>query len=340
MKKVFVNLRADKAILKTLRASGDYEIDVVAEHVEGPGIQLPQERIGEAEILLCDFPPANIDDMGGLKFIQLASVGYTQLAGLGLAERGVLVSNARGVFDVPIAEWNIAMMINLARDLRGMIRNQETAAWDRAARFQTEIRGRTVGLWGYGGIGRETARLAKALGMKVHALVRSQPKPTGECTYRVAATGDPDASLADRFFRSEAKAEFLAGLDFLILAMPMSPQNEGIIGPSELQNLPDHACVLNPARGPLIQEAALLQALREGWIAGAALDTHYHYPMPPEHPLWNFPTVIMTPHISGSSGSPHYLSRVWDIFAGNLARLGSGHSLLNQLTSAQVLQLG
>jgi phosphoglycerate dehydrogenase-like enzyme len=339
MKKIFVNLRTDPDALARLRSTGAYEIDVIEDHVEKPGITLPPVRIANAEILLCDFPPANFDDMRALTFIQLASVGYTQLAGLGLAKKGIRVSNARGVFDVPIAEWNIAMMINLARDLRGMISNQENAIWDRDSRFQTEIRGRTVGLWGYGGIGRETARLAKMLGLKVHAMVRDKPQPTDENIYRVADTGDPDASLPDRFFRPDEKDAFLADLDFLILAMPMNPQNEGIIGSAELQKLPAHACVLNPARGPLIKEPALLQALSEGWIAGAALDTHYHYPMPPEHPLWKFPNVIMTPHISGSSGSPHYLTRVWDIFARNLERFGGKQALLNQLTSGQILPL-
>jgi len=91
------------------------------------------------------------------------------------------------------------------------------------------------------------------------------------------------------------------------------------------------AYVLNPARGPLIQEQVLLAALRDGWIAGAALDTHYYYPMPPEHPLWQMPNTIMTPHISGSSGSPFFLERIWDILVQNVERLQQGQPLLNEL---------
>src|SRR5437879_12730788 len=107
------------------------------------------------------------------------------------------------------------------------------------------------------------------------------------------------------------------------------------MGERELRALPRTAYVLNPARGPLIQEKALLQALREKWIAGAALDAHYYYPMPPDHPLWQFPNVIMTPHISGSSESTHYLVQVWQIFVENVQRYLTGQRLLNELTPPQ-----
>ena len=100
--------------------------------------------------------------------------------------------------------------------------------------------------------------------------------------------------------------------------------------------LPAFAFLLNPARGPLVQESALLRALEEGWIAGAALDTHYHYPMPAEHPLWNFPNVIMTPHIAGSTLNPMFRSRLWDIFVQNVDRYIRGKKLLNELTAQQL----
>ena len=96
------------------------------------------------------------------------------------------------------------------------------------------------------------------------------------------------------------------------------------------------AYLLNPARGPIIRQEALLQALREKWIAGAALDTHYQYPMPPDHPLWKFPNVILTPHISGSSLSPRFKERLWDIFSINVGRIERGEPLLNELTPAQL----
>lgn len=273
--------------------------------------------------------------MTAVKWVQLASAGYTQLFPHHLHTRGIRATNALGCFDVPIAEWVITMMVALARDLRQMVRNQEAAVWDRSAIFQREIRGLTLGIWGYGGIGRETARLAKQMGLKVHVMTRSGVGPRGN-TYYVPGTGDPNGRLPDRVFKSGQELEFLSGLDFLVLALPMTKTSEGMIGERELRALPSHAFLLNPARGPIVQEAALIRALQEKWIAGAALDTHYQYPMPPEHPLWKFPNVIFTPHISGSSLSPRFKDRLWEIFSLNLARYRAGEALLNELTPAQL----
>ena len=296
--------------------------------------EVPAELLRDRHILFCSSPPKNFAGMKNLKLIQIDSAGYEQLIPLDLPEKKIRACNGLGNFDVPIAEWNIAMLINLARDVRGMIRNQEEKIWDRDARFQREIRGSVVGLWGYGGIGRETARLCKALGLKVHVLTRTGIKTRNEF-YRVPGTGDPEGVLPDRVFTLQDTNDFLRGLDFLILAMP-GTNNAGIVDEPQLRALPRHAFVLNPARGPLIREEALLRALREGWIAGAALDTHYHYPMPADHPLWSMPNVIMTPHISGSGGSPFFLERIWDIFLQNVERYQAGKPLLNELSAAQL----
>lgn len=301
-------------------------------------IHLPEDTVfdpRETNVYLGDSIPESLAHASDLEFIQLGSVGFSQLYGLSLPERGVRVSNARGVFDPTIAEWNIAMMINLLRDMPRMFRHQQQAIWDRDAVFQRELRGKKVGIWGYGGIGRATARLAKAFGLQVDVLVRNGVRPR-EATYLVPHTGDPEGLLPDRVFTVGEEREFLSDLDFLIMAVPQTPQTTGMVGEAELRSLPPHAYLLNPARGPIVQEAALLSALREGWIAGAALDTHYYYPMPPDHPLWVLPNVILTPHISGSSSSPYYLERLWDIFAQNVDRLLAGQPLLNEIAPEQL----
>src|SRR5262249_23803720 len=139
-------------------------------------------------------------------------------------------------------------------------------------------------------------------------------------TYTLPGTGDPEGLLPDRVFVAGQEEEFLAGLDFLLLALPHTRASDGLVGGGRLRALRRGAFLLNPARGPIVQEAALLRALREGWIAGAALDTHFAYPLPPEHPLWKLPNVILTPHVSGSDRSRLFPARMADLFARNVAR--------------------
>jgi len=333
MKNALIDMPVEAGALKRLQRISELTVRLIEPREYARPV--PVETIADVHILFCTYPPENFSDMKCVELIQLASAGYSQLYPLGLAQKGVAACNARGVFDVPVAEWNVAMMINLARNLRGMIRNQEAGVWDRRSEFQREIRGLTVGIWGYGGIGRETARLAKALGMIVFAMTRHGISPQLN-TYRVEGTGDPGGVLPDRVFLTGQEIEFLARLDFLVLAMPHTRHTAGVVGEAELRALPDTAFVLNAARGSLIEEGALLMALRKGWIAGAALDTHYQYPLPADHPLWHFPNVILTPHISGSTLSPHTSERTWDVFVQNVERYMAGRTLLNQLSAAQL----
>jgi phosphoglycerate dehydrogenase-like enzyme len=335
---VLIDMPTQPSFLAKLRSIDGLEIHLLPEVEVTPvprPAEVPADIVAEIGAMFCTYPPVNLEQMRRLQFVQISSAGYTQLIGLRLTERGIRASNARGCFDVPIAEWNVSMIVNLARDLRQMVRNQDAQIWDRGARFQSEIRGMTAGLWGYGGIGRETARLLRAMGLRVHVLSRKGIGPVDN-VYFVPGTGDPEGVLPDRVFLAGEELDFLSGLDFLILAMPLTPATEGIIGERELRALPRSAFLLNPSRGPLIQEAALLRALTEKWIAGAAIDTHYQYPLPPGHPLWGFPNVILTPHISGSAQSPHFLDRTWDIFVENIQRLVHRRPLLNELSAAQL----
>jgi len=303
------------------------------ELVGGPAGDEPWEWRDSPESfdgIFCSTLPENLNAFTRLRWVQIDSSGFSQLIPADLPARGVEATNAAGVFDIPIAEWCLTMMVALARDLPAMVRNQEETVWDRASRFQTEIRGATVGFWGYGGLARETARLARAFGLRVHVMARGEPrKRTG--TFVVPGTGDRDALLPERVFRASQWREFLGGLDFLVMALPLTEATRGICGCEQLRALRSTAYLLNPARGPLIVESALLAALGEGWFAGAALDTHYAYPLPPSHPLWKMPRVILTPHISGSTGSPGYLGRVREIFSSNVERFAGGRHLLNRV---------
>jgi phosphoglycerate dehydrogenase-like enzyme len=336
---IMVDVLIDEATLSKLRQRSDLNITVTAVGTEDQELQREHDpkMLAEQDVLFCSYLPSNHSVMQSLRLVQIASAGYGQLLGLDLPSRGIRACNASGVFDVAIAEWNVSMMVNLTRNLRQMIRNQDAGKWIREPEFESEIRGTTVGLWGYGGLARQTARICQAFGQQVWVLTRDGVRERPN-SFVVPGTGDVEGCLPDRVFTLDQKREFLGGLDYLIIALPLNPSTQGMIGDEELQALPRHAMLLNPARGPLIREDSLLRALREGWIRGAALDTHYYYPMPPEHPLWGMPNVIMTPHISGSARGSYFLPRLWSIFSQNIDRLISGKPLMNELTENQLRQ--
>jgi len=308
----------------------------VGPHLSDPKVTIDADLMRGVEILLCELPPGNFDEFDRLSWIQLSSAGYTQVLDLPILERGIRVTNGLGNFDVPIAEWNIMAMVMCHRHLLEMLENQRAAVWDRSARFQAEMRGMVVGFYGYGGIGRETARLAKTMGLTVWALTRDGTVKKRTNTYCVEGTGDPDGVLPDRVFAPDQKHEFLGGVDFLVMALPLTPATEGLVGEQELKMLKPSAILINPARAALIREEAFVRCLREEWIRGAALDVHYAYPLSPDHPLWSMPNLVLTPHISGSAASTHFLDRIYDIFAQNLARYNAGEALLNKLSEAQL----
>jgi phosphoglycerate dehydrogenase-like enzyme len=277
--------------------------------------------------------------MAHLEWIQLGSAGYEQLQGLPLRQRDIRVTNASGANDVPIAEWCIAMMLMFERDIRALLDHQRASIWDRSARFQSELRGRRVGIIGYGNIGREVGRVCRCLGMEVWAVDQRPigPRPN---RYVVPGTGDPQGVVPHRTFTTDRMADFLPPLDYLVLTTPLTSATRGMIGERELRMMRPTAVLLNPARGHLLDEQALLRALSENWIAGAALDTHFQYPLPPDHPLWGMPNVVLTPHISGSSAGREFLPRVWDLFAQNLERFLQGEPLLNELNQEELASVG
>jgi phosphoglycerate dehydrogenase-like enzyme len=234
VKKIFVDAPVLPTALEQLRETPGLEVRVADPIAANEELARPMDQIRDVHICLCSGLPRNLADMRQLELVQLTSSGFSQLFGLNLPAKGVRACNARGVFDTAIAEWNMAMMIALARDFRQMIRNQELRTWDRAVRFQSEIGGKTVGFWGYGGIARETARLCQTLGMKVHVLAHSGIGRRDNI-YRAPEIADTDGIEPDYVFTSAQRNDFLRGLDFFILSMPLTKSTIGIIGEEELR---------------------------------------------------------------------------------------------------------
>ncbi len=333
---ILISLRTEENALTRLRHICPNGQIRIGPWIDDEGQRMDPELTKGADVLLCELPPANFDDFDRLKWIQLTSAGYNQVLNLPVVQRGIRVSNGLGNFDGPIAEWNIMMMLMWRREMLEQLSNQKNKIWDRSARYQRDLYGSTLGLWGYGGIARETARLAKAMHLNVWVMTRDGKIKDRPAIYRVEGTGDPHGVLPDRVFAPSQMREFLGGLDYLCLGMALTPATTGLIGEEELRMLKPSAVLINPTRAAIIEEKAFIRCLAEKWIRGASLDVHYAYPLPPEHPLWSMPNLIMTPHISGSATSPYFLQRIYDIFAQNLQRFMTHQPLLNELTEAQL----
>jgi phosphoglycerate dehydrogenase-like enzyme len=222
----------------------------------------------------------------------------------------ILLTNAQGIYATPIAEHVLAFLLHFARGLNHHLRHQLEHRWQHARVM--ELKGSTLGIIGLGGIGSEVARLAKSFEMRVLALRRHPDRPS---------------PWADEVRSPDALPWLLGESNFVALCAALTPQTRHLIGAHELQQMKPSAYLINIGRGDLVDEAALLAALREGRIAGAGLDVFAAEPLPSDSPLWDFPNVLITPHTSG--GSPRSHARLLDLFCENLRRYLAGEELLN-----------
>lgn len=243
--------------------------------------------------------------------------------------RQATLTTASGVHAPNMAEYILMMMLAWAHHLPVMIDYQKRVDWpkDRWTVFAPrELRGGTLGIIGYGSIGRETARLAKAFGMRVLATKRNA-QTVVEDGWGLSGVGDPALENVDRLYPVEALREMLAECDYVALTVPLSPATRGLLGADEFKSMRPHALLINVARGGVVDEPALIDALRSGIIGGAALDVFAREPLPADSPLWTLPNVLLSPHVSGFT--PEYDARAMALFAENLRRYVAGERLLN-----------
>ena len=253
-----------------------------------------------------------------LKWIQTSGAGVEGFLFPEVVNSQVIVTNAGGVHPTPVSEHVIGMMLCFCRKLHVFIRNQTEKKWERAESWTSaeqiwELSGKTLGIIGLGRIGTEIATKAKCLGMKVIATKRD-PSHT-------AMTG------VDRLIRSADLSELLAGSDFTVLSLPLTKETQGMIGEAQLKSMKRTGILINVSRGKIIQEDKLIEALKQGWIAGAGLDTFENEPLPEKSELWNFKNVIITPRIAGLT--PYYMERLTDIFCENLNHFIRNEPMIN-----------
>ena len=274
--------------------------------------------VEQAEVIFgFRFPLEWLDRAPRLKWVQLASAGSDHMLRAGLHDKrpDLLLTTASGVHEVPISEHIVAMLLYFARGFQQAVRNQAIGKWERYR--PSEAQGKTVCMVGYGPIARRAAALLGALGMRVLAVRAS------------IAEQQPGFEAVERFYPPEELNAVLSESDYVVMAAPRTPRTEGMIGNEQLRAMKGSAVLINISRGALVDEAALIAALQNSEIAGAALDVFAQEPLPESSPLWQMPNVLITPHISGSN--PHYDQRVADLFIDNLRRYLVGEPLRNRV---------
>lgn len=282
---------------------------------------LADTDLADVEVLLRGPMPMAIFDRllarcPHLMWVHSATAGVERVLTPAALQRGLAITNARGVFSEPIAEYVLMMILAVSRRLPQLLELQRERTWQPLeARELADV---TVGIVGLGSIGRRVARLANAFGSRVVAMRRAGGTD--------ASAQGPDGALAE-ILPSDALPQLLAQSDFIVLALPLTPDTENLFDSTMLSRVKPGAWLINVARGALVDDRALIRALREGPLGGAVLDTFRDEPLPPDSPLYDVPNLIVTPHTSWSSG--RVLDRSVELFCENLQRFRRGEQLHN-----------
>lgn len=251
---------------------------------------------------------------GKVKWIHSLSAGVDKVLTPELIASPVPLTNARGVFKRSLADFAVLGILYFYKRVRLLIENQRAHKWDS---FVVEwLPGKIMAVVGYGEIGRECALLAKALGLKIYA-TRRKPQ---------LSQNDP---VLDRIFPVDQLKEMLAEADVVLAAAPLTPETMHMIGEPEFGVMKSSAIIINVGRGPVIDEAALIRALQEKRVGGAALDVFEHEPLPPDHPFWDMENVLISPHCTDRTRDPDWLDLSMQCFVENFHRYLKGEPLLN-----------
>lgn len=280
-----------------------------------PGSPDWEAAAARAEVLFTGvLPPGALAACTRLRWVQCMYAGVDRLLPE-LAGRTVALTSARGLHAHTMADHAYLLMLALARQLPRFVRQQDRAVWEFAP--ARELRGGCLVVVGLGATGQEIARRAPAFGLRVLG-VRRHPSPV---------------EGVEEVFGPDRLREALARADWVVLACPLTPETRGLIGRAELAAMKPGAALINLARGEVVDEEALVEALASGRLAGAGLDVFAREPLPADSPLWRLPQVIVTPHVAGSL--PDYVDRAVELFADNLRRYLAGEPLRNRVDPAR-----
>lgn len=267
--------------------------------------------ISAAEVMVgWKIPREAIQRATGLRWIHSTAAGVDEILYPEVYEREFVITASNGIH-LPLIEHVFAFILAFERRLHIAMRQQLQRRWERTRTLGGEVAGKTLGILGLGTIGREIARKAQAFDLRVIGTKRT-PAPIPGVENVLAPEGLP---------------EVLSQSDIVVVALPLTAHTRGLMGEREFRMMKPTALFINIGRGPIVQEAALVRALREGWIAGAGLDVFEREPLPADNALYDFENVMITPHVSGAS--PRYMDRAVPLFCDNLKRYLRGEPLLN-----------
>lgn len=279
-----------------------------------------QPRMGDVDVLVISgaWRDGLLEHAGRLRWIQSIGVGINQFRLEQLAKRDIRLSNAAGVNANAVSEHAMALILSMTRHLGEARDNQRRRCWRpmiaEPKQREFELSGRTLGIVGLGAIGNRLAALGKAFGMTV-----------------IGTKRDPAAyrGPADEVLPAAALDTLLERSDIVVLACPLSRETENLIGARELSCLGPHGYLVNVARGAVVNETALVEALANARIAGAALDVTLEEPLPADSPLWEMPNATITPHTAGETAN--YEAALADIIVENCGRLQRNETLRNEI---------
>jgi phosphoglycerate dehydrogenase-like enzyme len=299
---------------------------------------VPDALWREVEILFTSFatPLPLPEQAPRLRWVQLYSAGPDRILNHPLVQTAVIFTTTSGIHAIIMAEHVLTMVLAWFHRLPRLLAYQERGQWptpsERSSSFvPEELRGKTIGIVGYGSVGRQVARLATAFGMRVLAIQRSTDHR--DYGFQFPDLGDPEGTLPFRYYAPDQLHSILSESDIVVIAVPLTPKTGNLFDDAAFQAMKPSAFLVNVARGEVCNEAALVRALEEKQIAGAALDVFHQEPLPPDHPLWHLPNVFISPHIAGLS--PLYDERAAMLFEENLRRYLVGEPLYNVVDKTQ-----
>ena len=247
-----------------------------------------------------------------VRWVHARSAGLDNVLFPEIVESPVPVTNGSGVFSPPLGEFALGAILFFAKDFRRMVRSQEAGVWDPFD--MPEIAGQTVGILGYGDIGRAVAARVRPMGMRVLAVRRHVP----------LYNADP---LVDRIYGPDQRLEMIARSDYVVASAPLTAETRGMVSEPEFAAMKREAVVINIGRGPVIDEGAMVRALSEGRIKGAALDVFDTEPLPAGHPLYRLPNVLLSAHCADHT--PDWLERGMRFFLDQFERFRKREALVN-----------